>query len=208
MIRLRKVFALIAFSLSFCLLTGEALCQSNAPQNTHDWEISIGGGYFSPTREGFRENYGSNLKYQIGIAGKISQLTSLAIDLSYTRLSKSKYPVRYSEISAVPSIRVLWPKSLSPYLGGGLGFYRSSIDIKYMHYYSSEDDYYGRIEDKKFIETGFGFELYSGFRGTIGSSMFWGLELRYSHTFLGDPDRGEFGDIGGFYLLLKLGWLL
>jgi hypothetical protein len=89
MIHLRKGWALIAFLLFFCLPTGWAQSQSNAPQNNRDWEISIGGGYFSPTREGFRENYGSNLKYQIGMAGKISRLTSLAIDFSYTRLSKS-----------------------------------------------------------------------------------------------------------------------
>ncbi|MGB8656480.1 MAG: hypothetical protein WCE90_01680 [Candidatus Zixiibacteriota bacterium] len=205
----RKDYSLIALFVFFCSLTGWAQSQNITPQSNHDWEISIGGGYFSPAREGFRECDGSNLKYQIGVASKISRLTSLAIDLSYTRLSKSVYPVRYAEISIVPSIRVLWPKALFPYWGGGLGFYSGSIGFKEdENYFSQETGSYVDAKEKKFSETGLGFELYSGIRGAINSRMFLGLELRYSHTFLGDPHKGQHGDIGGFYILLKLGGLL
>ena len=210
MIRCRKGYSLIALFVFFCSLIGRAQSQNNTPPGNHDWEISIGGGYFSPTREGFRENYGSNLKYQIGVASRISRLTSLAIDLSYTRLSKSEYPVRYAEISAVPSIRVLWPTTLNPYLGGGLGFYSGSIGFKHDkgYFYSQETGTYVDAKGKKFSENGLGFELYGGTRWDISSIMFMGLELRYSHTFLGDSDKGQQGDVGGFFLLLKLGMLI
>jgi hypothetical protein len=166
----------------------------------------LGGGYFLPAREGFREYYRGGPEVQIGGAYRISRRIFLAIDASYNYLWKESWP-RFTTLSFVPSVRLVLASPPAAYVGAGLGFHRGTLFF--------EDDTCipsgmnpGRcvvVSDKSYSQNGLGLEGYAGIRHFLSRRMFLELQLRYSHTFLGDPDKGEHGNVGGLSGMLKWG---
>lgn len=196
---LRKGFymTLLAVLFSFSSLK-IGLSQSIIAEKDHKWELSIGTGYFSPTREGFREYYGSNFLYEIGVAYKISSLFRVGADFFYTHLSKSEYPVKYSMFSFVPSIKVVLPlvQYTAFYLGSGPGYYKATVKLDR-----------GPVKGK-FAQGGVGLKLYGGFKYSFTQRMFSIIEGVYDHIYLGEPEKGNYGNVSGLSGMIKLGMSL
>ena len=186
----------IIFAAAICCFVCFKEVQSQTPShNDCKWELSLGGGYFSPAREGFREYYGSNAQFEIDAAYKISSLLRAGADFSYTRLRKSEYPVKFTMISFAPTIKLVFrmAQTMAPYLGGGVGYYKGTVKVC------------AESAQGKFSQNGVGLKGYGGFRYPLTERMFLAVEGRYCHTFLGDPDKGDFGNVGGFSGMAKLG---
>lgn len=170
-------------------------CQTTTHEGDNKWEVSIGAGYFSPAREGFREYYGSNAQYETGATYKISSTLRAGAYLSHTRLRKSEYPVKFTMLSFVPVIQLTFRGNgvVSPYVGGGMGYYRGKVNVQ------------APSAKGKFSQSGAGLKGYGGVRFALRSRLFLAIEGTYCRTFLGDPYRGDFGDIGGFSGVVKSG---
>ena len=208
MLSRKQTYAILATIVLCSLAASDVHSQAASPRWDYSWEISLGGGYFLPAREGFREYYRGGPEVEIGGAYKISRLVSLGIDVSYNHLWKQE-EIRFTTLSFVPSIKVLFPRTLAPYFGAGLGFHRGALVFDEHTYLrsASDPDQYINASEKDFHKIGVGLRAYAGVRYLLSSKIFLGLEAKYSHTFLGDPDRGEFGNVGGLSGMLKCGML-
>jgi len=203
----RKRACTILAAATLCLLLAtDARSQDAAPPWAHGWEISLGGGYFLPAREGFREYYQGGPEVEIGGAYRISRRVFLAIDASYNYLWKKSW-MRFTTLSFVPSVRLILPSGPPAYLGAGLGFYRGTLFFEDDTYIPSGTNptHYINVSDKSYSKNGLGLEGYAGIRHFLSGRMFLELQLRYSHTFFGDPDKGEHGNVGGLTGMLKWG---
>jgi hypothetical protein len=193
---LRKRFYITLLTVLFSFSSLKlGLSQTIMPEKDHKWELSLGTGYFSPTRKSFREYYGSNFLYEIGVAYKISSLFRVGADFFYTRLSKSEYPVKYSMFSFVPSIKVVLPlvQYTAFYLGGGPGYYRATIKLDI-----------GPVKER-FAQSGVGLKVYAGFKYSLSQRMFSIIEGVYDHIYLGEPEKGNYGNVSGLSGMIKLG---
>jgi opacity protein-like surface antigen len=206
MIRRRTGFTILAGILLCGLSLHGAHSQATERHSDYDWEISLGGGYFLPAREGFREYYRGGPEVEIGGAYRVSRRMFLAFDASYNYLWKESWP-RFTTLSFVPSIRMILARVPAAYIGAGLGFHRGNLFF--------EDDTCipsgtnpGRcvvVSDKSYSKYGLGLEGYAGIRHFLSGRVFLELQVRYSHTFLGDPDKGEHGNVGGVSGMVKWG---
>jgi len=192
-----RIYIILGTILLGLILGHEARCQATTHEDYYKWEVSIGAGYFCPAREGFREYYGSNAQYEMGAAYKISLALRVGADFSYTRLRKSEYPIKFTMLSFVPIVQFTFPSSgvVAPYLGGGIGYYRGKVNLQ------------AQSAQGKLLQSGVGLKGYGGVRFGIWRRLFFAIEGTYFHTFLGDPYRGDFGNVGGFSGIVKSGMM-
>lgn len=193
-----KVLTFLAVIIFCFLFLGNAKKGISAPKNEKKLEFSLGTGYFTPVREGFREYYGSNLQYEIGGAYKASSWSRVGADFSFIRLVK--HQLEFRMFSLVPSIKLVYPKNPAPYFGGGVGYCRGTV---YLETIQGQ----GKIIKKKIAESGVTAKIFGGYRYSLSGWGFLALEVRYAHTFIGDPYKGDFGNVGGFSGVVKLGFL-
>ncbi|UCB52620.1 MAG: hypothetical protein JSV10_00560 [Candidatus Zixiibacteriota bacterium] len=206
MIRRQTGFAIFAGILLCFLSLDQAHSQATARHSDYSWEISLGGGYFLPAREGFREYYRGGPEVEIGGAYRVSRRMLLAIDVSYNHLWKKSW-MRFTTFSFVPSIKLLLPGTPAAYFGAGLGLHRGALFFEDDTHIPSgtNPSRYINVSDKSYSKIGLGLEGYAGIRRFLSGKMFLELQASYSHTFLGDPDRGEHGNVGGVSGILKWG---
>ncbi len=197
----RKVLTFLVFIVFCSLILGYAKNGISAPGNKGKLEFSLGAGYFTPVREGFREYYGSNLQYEIGGAYKISALARVGADFSFIRLPKD--PLEFRMFSLIPSIQVLYPRNPAFYLGGGVGFCTGTVYLETIRFNQNFPESF----KKKQTEYGVAAKALAGYKLFLSSEGFLAFEGRYTHTFMGDPHQGDFGNVGGFSGVVKLGFL-
>ena len=115
--------------------------------------------------------------------------------------------MRFTTLSFVPSVRLILPRAPAVYFGAGLGFHRGALFFEDETHIPSGTNpgSYVDVSDKSYSKTGLGLEGYAGIRRFLSGKMFLELQVRYSHTFLGDPDKGEHGNVGGVSGMLKWG---
>jgi opacity protein-like surface antigen len=125
---------------------------------------------------------------------------SARLDFSFTRLPENEVSgdLRFWMFSIVPSVKVTLFRAHQPYFGAGLGCYRGTVKYHGQYYPTGGGE-------KKISKAGAGFKLYGGLKSELIGRLFLGVEGRYCHTFLGDPYRGDFGNVGGFSVMGKLG---
>jgi opacity protein-like surface antigen len=188
-------------AIVLCLFSvGEARSQAAPPADDDRWEISLGGGYYLPARAGFREYYRGGPEAEVTASFRFVPRLSARIDFFFTRLPENKVSgdLKFQMFSIVPSIKVTLPKAHQPYFGAGLGYYRGTVKYHGGYYPTGGGE-------KKVSKGGVGLKLYAGLKAKLGGRLFLGLEGRYCHTFLGDPYKGDFGNVGGFSGMGKLG---
>jgi opacity protein-like surface antigen len=200
MISERRTLAVFAVVLLFLFFVGGTQSQAIPPANADRWEISLGGGYYIPAREGFREYYKNGPEAELGVSHQVWRQFSARVDLSFTRLphKQTSADLLFWMFSIVPSIKLSLPRAQEPYLGAGLGYYQGTVKYDGPYYPTGGGE-------KEISKGGIGFKLYAGLKSNLVSRLFLGLEGRYCHTFLGDPYRGDFGNVGGFSVMGKLG---
>jgi opacity protein-like surface antigen len=198
MISERRIPAILAVVLLFSV--GGTQSRAAPPANEDRWEISLGGGYYVPAREGFREYYKNGPEAELTISHQAWRQFSARVDLSFARLPEKQVvgDLLFWMYSVVPSIKLSLPNVHEPYLGAGLGYYRGTVKYDGAYYPT------GGGEDRV-SKGGLGFKLYAGVKSNLAGGLFLGLEGRYCHTFLGDPYKGDFGNVGGFSVMGKLG---
>ena len=206
MLSSKQACTILAGAALCILMVTDARSQDVVYRWDHRWEVSLGGGYFLPAREGFREYYQGGPEAEIGGAYRISGRFLLAIDASYNYLWKKSW-MRFTTLSFVPSVRLILPSGPPAYLDAGLGFYRGTLFFEDDTYIPSGTNptHYVNVSDRSYSQYGVGLEGSAGIRHFLSGRMFLELKVRYSHTFLGDPDKGEHGNVGGFSGMLKWG---
>jgi opacity protein-like surface antigen len=200
MIRERRTFAVLSVVLLCLFSIGEARSQPVQAADDGTWEISLGGGYYIPAREGFREYYKNGPEAELSVSRQVWRQFSARVDLSFTRLpqKQTSADLLFWMFSIVPSVKLSLPNVHEPYLGAGLGYYRGTVKYHGPYYPTGGGE-------KEISQGGVGFKLYAGLKSNLAGRLFLGLEGRYCHTFLGDPYKGDFGNVGGFSAMGKLG---
>lgn len=199
----RKLAYTILVTVILCFLAfDQAKSQAASPGYDYRGEISLGGGYYVPAREGFREYYKNGPEAEITISYKVSRLWSARVDFLYTRLPEKEVlgDLEFRMFSIVPSAKVTLPKAHEPYFGVGLGYYRGTV-----HYEGSAGVTPDSYIDEKVSKGGVGLKAYGGLKLSLVGVLFFAAEVRYDHTFLGDPYQGDFGNVGGFSAMGKVG---
>jgi hypothetical protein len=199
----RKLASTILFTVILCFHAFDpAQSQAASPDYDYRWEISLGGGYYVPAREGFREYYKSGPEAEITVSYRVSPRLSARLDFFFTRLPEKEVlgDLEFRMLSIVPSIKLILPKAYEPYFGVGAGYYRGTV------YYEGSTVFepYSKI-DEKISKGGMGLKAYGGLKFSLVGVLFFAAEGRYCHTFLGDPYQGDFGNVGGFSAMGKLG---
>jgi hypothetical protein len=199
----RKLAFTILITVILCFLAfDQAQSQAASPGYDYRWEISLGGGYYVPAREGFREYYKNGPEAEITVSYRVSRLWSARVDFFFTRLPEKEVlgDLEFRMFSIVPSAKVTLPRAYEPYFGVGVGYYRGTV------YYEGSTvlDPYSYI-DEKISKGGVGFKAYGGLKLPLVGVLFFAAEGRYCYTFLGDPYQGDFGNVGGFSAMGKLG---
>jgi len=177
----------------FVPIVGSQGLKSSSDQE-HKFEINLDLGYFFPLRGGFREYYGSDLRYGGGISYNILEKIGVGADFSYTKLKKSEYPVKFKMYALVPFLA--WKPLREDehlYLGGGLGYYDANVTLLVE-----------RTEYKQ-KNKGVGLIGFVGLKIGVSDAILLKLEGRMDHTFLGNPQIGDFGNVGGLNLIGKVG---
>ena len=200
MLSKRQTSAVLA-AIVLCLFSvGEARSQAAPLADDDRWEISLGGGYYLPTRAGFREYYRGGPEAEVTASFRFMPRLSARVDFFFTRLPENKVSgdLKFWMFSIVPSIKVTLPRAHQPYFGAGLGYYRGTVKYRgeYLPITKGEQE---------ISKGGIGVKIYSGLKSFIVGRLFLAIEGRYCHTFLGDPYKGDFGNVGGFSALGKLG---
>lgn len=199
----RQISVFLALLLMFFFSVDEARSQAVSPADNDRWEISLGGGYFLPAREGLREYYKNGPEAEFTVSRKVHNQFSARMDFFLTRLleKKSSVGLELWTFSIVPSIKLTLRKAYRPYFGAGLGYYRGIVKYEgpYYPYYQAGGG------EEEISKGGVGFKIYSGLIFNFTRRFFLGLEGVYCHTFLGDPYEGYLGNVGGFSALGKLG---
>lgn len=201
MISERRTLAVFALVLLLLFCVGRTQSQAAPPANDDSWEISLGGGYYVPAREGFREYYKNGPEAELSVSHQAWRQFSARVDLSFTRLPEKQVmgDLLFWMYSIVPSIKLSFPNVHEPYLGAGLGYYRGTVKYDGVYYPPTAGG------EKEVSKGGLGFKLYAGLKSNLAGGLFLGLEGRYCHTFLGDPYEGDLGNVGGFSVMGKLG---
>ena len=200
MLSKRETSAVLA-AIVLCLFSvGEARSQAAPPEDDDRWEISLGGGYYLPARGGFREYYKGGPEAEVTASFRFMHRLSARVDFFFTRQPENEVSgdLKFRMFSVVPSIKVTLPRAHQPYFGVGLGYYRGTVKYRGAYYPTGGGE-------KKISKGGVGFKLYAGLKSKLVGRLFLGVEGRYCHTFLGDPYRGDFGNVGGFSAMGKLG---
>jgi hypothetical protein len=204
MLSKRQTSAVLAAIMLCFFSVSETRSQAVPPPDYDRWEISLGGGYYLPARGGFREYYKGGPEAELTASYRFSPRLSARVDFFFTRLPEREIlgDLEFRMFSIVPSIKVSLPKAHQPYFGAGLGYYRGTVYFEGYSYVGYQP--YPHVDDK-LSKGGVGFKLYGGFKSKLIGGSFLGVEGRYCHTFLGDPYRGDFGNVGGFSAMGKLG---
>ncbi|KPL01987.1 MAG: hypothetical protein AMJ90_07050 [candidate division Zixibacteria bacterium SM23_73_2] len=207
----KKMFLCCVFLLLyFFLFIPITYCQElkDISNQTRRFEINLNIGYFSPLRESFRQYYGSDFRYGGGMSYNITEKIGIGADLTYTNLKKSKYPARFQMYSVVPI--VLWkPLTVNEnlYVGTGLGYYYAKVTVPTV--INIYDEFGELIESKeskqKQWDQGVGLAGLVGMKWFFGDFLVFKIEGKVDYTIMGDPEIGNFGNVGGWYILSKVG---
>jgi hypothetical protein len=202
MLSKRLVYTILLTIILCFLAFDQAQSQAISPVYDYRWEISLGGGYYIPAREGFREYYKNGPEAEITVSYRVSPRWSARVDFFFTRLPEKEVlgDLEFRMFSIVPSIKLILPKAYEPYFGVGVGYYRGTV------YYDGSTVFepYSYI-DEKVSKGGIGLKAYGGLKFSLVGVLFFAAEVRYCHTFLGDPYKGDFGNVGGLSGMGKLG---
>lgn len=200
MLSKRHARAILGAVLMSLLVAGEAQGQVSSPRSDDRWEISLGVGYYLPARDGFREYYRDGPETELTASYRFSHWMSARVDFFFTRLLDNEVQgdLQFRIFSVVPSVKVTLPKAHLPYLGAGVGYYRGTVIYRGEYYPITR-------REQEISKGGIGVKIYGGLKSFIVGRLFLAVKGRYCHTSLGDPYEGDFGNVGGFSVMGKLG---
>lgn len=188
----------------FICITNFTLAQAISTSNTnnHNFQktLTVSGGIFRPRRANFNDMYGLGFSASIAFEKRLNENWRKGIFFSYSRSKHDILNLTLLNFSIAPTVNssLVNGDFISINGVGGIGLSYSSLRTSYF-----KTDEFGNSPGEQTISInefgGFAI-LGSRFYMRIGSSTNFLIQLHYTNHFTGSPERGDFGDIGGFFL--------
>lgn len=164
--------------------------------------VSLELGYFAPRRERFRDKFGTFLSGGLVVPLKNVLHGDISARLSFTHLKFSEYPAVYWDLSLVSLYsRVLNEGENMQWvggLGGGLSVRRIGATLNRV----DETGYFLGTFSVHKIQWDSVLTAFYGPTFRRGANSTWYLRLYFTYHLDGGGDLGNFGDTGGFSLVV------
>ncbi len=208
---------------SFLLLIASALTvQAALAQDEPAWErrtqVSLELGYFSPSKETFRNNYDQRLVFgsasfplAVGIEVDRPLYQDLDFTLNIRRINhrlKSSDDFSLALMPATLGIRYLplgggpGRPSWNPFFGAGVEFCWARFGATYIVTEQTPDPIAIASESQNYF--GYGFNISLGVDHPLGDLLSWSIGAGYDINHLGSSTDGGLGNVGGFLFSTKL----
>ncbi|MGB2697824.1 MAG: outer membrane beta-barrel protein [Candidatus Zixiibacteriota bacterium] len=198
-------FALGLFFLlaGVVLINGEVLADSEALANSSrlgKYAISLHVGYLKPQEEGMRDFYDNAFTFGGGIGYMFLDEIETEFSFKYRahEFKQKNDPVKELAVRTMTldaKYYFLYGDYWAFYSGAGPSYYSVKLKV---------DNVRSALLPGKIVDNGIGFNLKMGVNYSIFSNGSLTGEVEYSRSFLGDPDLGRFGNIGGVDLTLGI----
>jgi hypothetical protein len=163
------------------------------------------GGYFVPYRSEFKDIYGSQFNGALQYERLVSERIYLGLAAGFVILKKSDFILKYRNISVTPYVNFCFSKykkaSFFACAGIGLNFRRVSGDF---YFYDTDGIPLGK-ENVGQNDFGPSISLGLALEQMISASFFIIPKIDYNYIFDPHPERGDFGNTGGFNFTIGVG---
>lgn len=185
------------------LTCGEVFADSEAQANSlklRKYAISLQVGYLKPQEEGMKDYYDNAFTFGGGIGYMFLDEIETELSFKYRAhgFKQKNDPVKELAVRTMTlnvKYYFLYGDYWAFYFGAGPSYYSAKLKLNYVR---------SALLPAKIVDNGLGFNLKMGVNYSIFSNCSLRGEMEYSRSYLGDPNLGRFGNIGGIDLVLGI----
>ena len=185
------------------LTSGDVLADSESLAHNsrlRKYSVSLQVGYLKPQEEDMRDFYENAFTFGGGIGYRFVDEIETELSFKYRahKFRQKNDPVKELAVRTLTldaKYYFLYDDYWVFYFGAGPSYYSAKLKLNYVR---------SALLPKKIVDNGVGFNLKMGVNYSIFSNLSLTGEVEYSRSFLGDPDLGRFGNIGGIDLVLGI----
>ena len=189
---------IILLILSFVSATTITAAQARmADEKTPvSYKIYVEVGYQLGVRSTFREIYGNTIEFGGAVTRSVTERISVGLQGSYLSMESDNLPLTYRN------------KMIAPFGMAKMG-YIFNWDVHFMLGFGLNFRQIEAVGDEVTVtQKDYGTSWIVGFTGEreLGSSFLVGMKTQINYITDPEPERGDFGNTGGFSFILRLGY--